>query len=132
MPVPQAAESRYYVLPMTTTARQSGGATVLDIEGKLKMGEPVDQFRTQWMQAIQNGTKILIINLGNVPMIDSSGVGSLMRCYSAVRAAGGRVKLVAANDVVRYTLGVTHLEKLFDFYTDEAAALASVQTAKAP
>jgi anti-anti-sigma factor len=117
---------------MSTKLRQSGGATILDLEGKLKMGEPVDQFRNHWTQAIQSGAKVLIINLGNVPMIDSSGVGSLMRCYSSMRAAGGRIKLVAANEVVRQTLGVTHLEKLFDFYTDEAAALASVQTAIAP
>ena len=104
---------------------------VLDIEGKLKMGEPVDQFRVQWTQAVQNGARVVIINLAQVPMIDSSGVGSLMRCYSALRAAGGRVKLVAANDIVRQTLGVTHLEKLFDFYADEASAIASVQAAKA-
>ncbi len=117
--------------PMTTKLRQSGKAAVLEVDGKLKLGESVDQFRTQWSEAINGGAKILVIILGNVPMIDSSGLGSLMRCYSALKAVGGRVKLVGANEVVRQALGVTHLDKLFDFYDNEAAALASIPGAAA-
>lgn len=112
--------------PMAITLRHTGKAAVLEIDGKLKMGEPVDQFRTQWSEAINGGAKVLVILLGGVPMIDSSGLGSLMRCYSSLKAVGGRVKLVGANEVVRQSLTVTHLDKLFDFYDDEASALASV------
>jgi len=118
--------------PMTTKLRKSGGAAVLEVEGKLKMGEAVDQFRAQWNEAINGGAKILVIIVSSVPVIDSSGLGSLMRCYSALKAVGGRVKLVGANEVVRQTLDVTHLAKMFDFYDDEAAALASVPTATTP
>jgi anti-sigma B factor antagonist len=114
---------------MTTKMRQTGGAAVLELDGKLKMGEAVDQFRTHWTAAINSGAKVLIIVLSSVPMIDSSGLGSLMRCYSSLKAAGGRVKLVGANQMIRQTLGITHLDKLFDFYEDETAALASMQTA---
>ena len=99
---------------------------MLEVHGKLKMGEAVDQFRTQWTEAINGGAKVLVIILSRVPIMDSSGLGSLMRCYSSLRAVGGRVKLVGANEVVRQALGVTHLDKLFDFYDDEASALASV------
>ena len=116
---------------MSTKLRRSGAAAVLEIEGKLKMGESVDQFRAQWTEAINGGAKVLVILLGNVPMVDSSGVGSLMRCYSALKAVGGRVKLVAASEVVRQTLSVTHLDKLFDFYADEASALASIPATSA-
>ncbi len=118
--------------PMTTKLRRNDGSAVLEVDGKLKLGESVDQFRTQWSEAINGGAKILVIILGNVPMIDSSGLGSLMRCYSALKAVGGRVKLVGANEVVRQALGVTHLDKLFDFYDNEAAALASIPGAAAP
>jgi len=118
--------------PMTTKLRRNGGAAVLEVDGTLKMGESVDQFRTQWSEAIHGGAKVVVIILGKVPVIDSSGLGSLMRCYSALKAVGGRVKLVAANGVVRQALGVTHLDKLFDFYDDEAAALASIPSAAAP
>lgn len=104
---------------------------MLEVDGKLKMGDSVDQFRTQWTEAIKGGAKVLVINLSSVPMIDSSGLGSLMRCYSSLRAVGGRVKLVGANSVVRQALGVTHLDKLFDFYNDEASALASIPSAAA-
>ena len=111
---------------MATKMRKDGGAAVLEVDGKLKMGEAVDQFRAQWTQAVNDGAKFIVIVLTGVPVIDSSGLGSLMRCYSSLKAVGGRVKLVGANEVVRQTLGVTHLDKLFDFYDDEAAALASV------
>lgn len=117
---------------MPTKLRLNGATAVLEIDGKLKMGEAVDQFRTQWTEAINGGAKVLVIVLGNVPMINSSGVGSLMRCYAALKAVGGRVKLVGASEVVRQTLSVTHLDKLFDFYPDEPAALASIPTASAP
>ena len=117
---------------MSIKLRKAGSAAVLEIDGKLKMGESVDQFRTQWGEAINGGAKVLVILLANVPVIDSSGLGSLMRCYSSLKAVGGRVKLVGANEVVRQSLGVTHLDKLFDFYENEAAALASVQGASAP
>jgi len=112
--------------PMTTRLRKSGDAAVLEVDGKLKMGEAVDQFRAQWTQAINDGARLLVIVLSGVPVIDSSGLGSLMRCYASLKAVGGRVKLVGANEVVRQTLDVTHLDKLFDFYDDEAAALASI------
>lgn len=117
---------------MATRLRKSGGAAVLEVDGKLKMGEAVDQFRAQWTQAVNDGIKFLVIVLSGVPVIDSSGLGSLMRCYSSLKAVGGRVKLVGTNEVVRQTLGVTHLDKLFDFYDDEAAALASIPTAATP
>ena len=116
---------------MTTKLRRNGQAAVLEVDGKLKLGESVDQFRTQWSGAINDGAKVLVIILGSVPMIDSSGLGSLMRCYSSLKAVGGRVKLVGANEVVRQALGVTHLDKLFDFYDDETAALASIPSAAA-
>ena len=118
--------------PMTTKLRRSGAAAVLEVDGKLKMGESVDQFRTQWNEAINSGAKVVVIILSSVPAIDSSGLGSLMRCYSSLKAVRGRVKLVGANEVIRQTLGITHLDKLFDFYDDEASALASIPTASAP
>ena len=111
---------------MTTTLRQNGGAAVLEVDGKLKLGESVDQFRAQWTQAVKDGARFVVIILNSVPVIDSSGLGSMMRCYSSLKAVGGRVKLVGANEVIRQTLGVTHLDKLFDFYDDETAALASI------
>jgi len=119
-------------LAMATRLRRNGGAAVLEVDGKLKMGEGVDQFRAQWTQAVNNGARFLVIILSGVPVIDSSGLGSLMRCYSSVKAVGGRVKLVGANEMVRQALGVTHLGKLFDFYDNEAAALASIPTTTTP
>ena len=115
--------------PMASKLRKMGGAAVVEVDGKLKLGESVDQFRAQWSEAINGGAKFVVVILSSVPVIDSSGLGSLMRCYSSLKAVGGRVKLVGASETVRQTLGVTHLDKLFDFYDDEAAALASIPNA---
>jgi anti-sigma B factor antagonist len=117
---------------MAYKLRKIDGAAVLDLDGKLKMGESVDQFRALWTEAINGGAKVLIINFSSVPIVDSSGLGSLMRCYSSLKAGGGRIKLVGVNETVRQMLSVTHLDKLFQFYDDEAGALASMQTASAP
>jgi len=117
---------------MATRLRKNAGIAVLEVDGKLKMGGTVDQFRAQWTQAINDGARFLVIILSGVPVIDSSGLGSMMRCYSSLKAVGGRVKLVGANEVIHQTLGVARLDKLFDFYDNEAAALASVPTATTP
>jgi len=114
---------------MSIKMRKTEGAAVLEVDGKLKMGESVDQFRSQWSEAINGGARYLVVILSGVPVIDSSGLGSLMRCYSSLKAVGGQVKLVGASETVRQTLGITHLDKLFDFYDDEAAALASIPKA---
>ena len=117
---------------MAVKLRKLDGTAVLELDGKLKMGESVDQFRTCWTDAVGSGARMLILNFSSVPLVDSSGMGSLMRCYSALRSVGGRVKLVGVNEVVRRTFAITHLEKLFDFYDDEAAALASIRMPAAP
>ena len=116
---------------MSTKLRKVGATAVLEVEGKLKMGDAVDQFRARWTEAIGEGARVVVINLQGVPMIDSSGLGSLMRCYSSLHAVGGKVKLAGSTEVVRQLLAVTQLERLFEFYDDENTALASVAAASA-
>jgi anti-sigma B factor antagonist len=77
------------------------------------------------------GSKQLIINLSKVTMMDSSGIGTMIRCHSAMSATGGTIRLVGANNTVRQAFKVTRLDRVFTFYDDEAAAMAAANGASA-
>jgi anti-sigma B factor antagonist len=113
---------------MAVTMRKQGTVAVLEIEGKLSLGESVDEFRAKWMDAVATGSRNLVLVLSRVPMVDSSGIGSLIRCHSAVTAAGGKLKLVGTGDVVRQSLKVTRLDRVFDFHESESSALNALGT----
>ena len=111
---------------MAVSLRKQGSTAILDVEGKLALGVGLDDFRAKWSDAVATGAHNLVVNLARVPMVDSSGIGSLIRCHSAVTAAGGKVRLVGVGEMVRQSLKVTRLERVFEFYGDEASALASL------
>ena len=98
---------------------------MLAIDGKLALGDSLDEFRAKWAEAIATGAKDAVVNFSKVPMVDSSGIGSLIRCHSALVAGGGKLKLVAVNDVVRQAFKTTRLDRVFEFYNDDSTALAS-------
>jgi anti-sigma B factor antagonist len=109
---------------MPAFLRKEGEAVILDLHGRMAMGE-VEEFRTKWSEAMATGSKQLIINLSRVTMMDSSGIGTMIRCHSAMKAAGGTIHLVGANTTVRQAFKVTRLDRVFAFYDDEPAALAA-------
>jgi anti-sigma B factor antagonist len=115
---------------MPAFLRKEGNVVVLELTGRMAMGE-VEEFRTKWSEAMATGSKELIINLAKVTMMDSSGIGTMIRCHSAMSAAGGTIRLVGANTTVRQAFKVTRLDRVFAFYDDEASALAAADSASA-
>jgi len=111
---------------MPVSLRKLGSVAILELNGILSLGDSLEEFRAKWSDAVATGARDLVINLTRVPMVDSSGIGSLIRCHSAVTAAGGKVRLVGVGEMVRQSLKVTRLERVFEFYGDEASALASL------
>ena len=109
---------------MALTVRKHGDVTIIDLEGRLALGGPVDEFRAKWSEVLAAGDKILILNLSTVTMVDSSGIGTMIRCHSAVNAAGGKLKVIGANGTVRKAFAVTRLDTVFEFHDTEASALA--------
>ncbi|HUS18778.1 MAG TPA: STAS domain-containing protein [Terriglobales bacterium] len=109
---------------MPAFLRKEGDVVIVDLQGRMAMGE-VEDFREKWSEAMATGSKELIINLTKVTMMDSSGIGTMIRCHSAMSATGGRIRVVGANTTVRQAFKVTRLDKVFFFYDDEAAALAA-------
>ena len=101
---------------MTTQTRRSGQTAILTVEGKLSIGVAVDEFRDQWSAAIADGARDIVVDLARVPIIDSSAIGSMIRCHSLVSANGGKLKLVAAHEIVRQAFKMTRLDSVFEFY----------------
>lgn len=111
---------------MTSKLRRSGTTAILELQGKLSLGPAVDDFRAKWTDALASGSKDIVVNLKEVPMVDSSGIGSLIRCHSAVNAAGGRMKIVGATDTVMQAFKVTRLDRVLELHPDEASALSAL------
>jgi anti-sigma B factor antagonist len=108
---------------VTTQVRKSGQTSILVVEGKLSIGAAVDDFRDRWNEAIAEGAHDIIVDLSRVPIIDSSAIGSLIRCHSVISAKGGKLKLVGSHEIVRQAFKMTRLDSVFEFYDKEADAL---------
>jgi anti-anti-sigma factor len=108
---------------VTTQVRKSGETAILVVEGKLSIGAAVDEFRDRWNQAVAEGARDIIVDLSRVPIIDSSAIGSMIRCHSVVSSKGGKLKLVGAHEIVRQAFKMTRLDSVFEFYDKEADAL---------
>ena len=110
---------------MSIHTRKEANAYIVELDGRLALGGPVDEFRTKWTEALAAGEKLIVINLSRVTMMDSSGIGTMIRAHSAISQAGGKLKLVGANNTVRQAFKVTRLDKVFEFHEDEQSAIAA-------
>ncbi len=110
---------------MKLASRQVGGVAVIDIEGKILLGEGDVEVKKAVDELLSKDQKRVLLNLAKVPYIDSAGLGEIIRCFTAARKAGGNLKLVAPNQRLIDLLTITKLVNVFDWYGDEAAALKS-------
>ena len=111
---------------MTIKVRKTGTAAILDLKGPLKMGEPEQAFREQVQQLLEGGTKNLAINLAEVPEMDSSGIGALVRGYTSVKHGGGKCRFFGASKRIKQTLRMVRLDSVLELVEDEAAALSGL------
>ena len=110
---------------MQTTARQVGGVTVLDISGRITVGEGNVILREIVRDLAAKGAKAIVLNLGEVQYIDSSGVGELVKAHTTIRNQGGQLKLTNLNKRVHDLLELTRLSAVFDIQKDETSAITS-------
>lgn len=106
--------------------RAIGDVTIVDITGNLvaSSGEDVT-LKDKVRSLIQQGRKSIIVDLGNVPYMDSGGLGELVHAYATTKNAGGTLKLMRVTRRLKDLLTITKLLTVFDTYDDEATALAS-------
>jgi anti-sigma B factor antagonist len=105
--------------------REVSHVTILDIEGRIILGDEIGALRDAIHGLISQGKKKIILNLAGVDYIDSSGVGELVGCYTSVRSAGGELKLLNLTQKVQDVLHVTKLYTVFDVRDDEFKAVKS-------
>src|SRR5712692_5491579 len=110
---------------MKTSSRQIDGVTVLDLSGRITLGEGSVVLRDTIRDLISRGEKRILLNLGDVTYIDSSGIGELVSAFTTVRNQGGELKLLNLTKKVHDLLQITKLYTVFDVKDDEATAVKS-------
>ncbi len=112
-------------MSMKIGTRQVDGVTILDLSGRITLGEGSVQLRDAVRDLLSKGQKHILLNLGDVNYIDSSGIGELVSAYTTVRNQGGELKLLNLTKKVHDLLQITKLYTVFDVKDDEASAIAS-------
>ena len=105
--------------------RQAGEITVLDMEGKITIGEGSVALRTAIRRLLEEGKRKILLNLAGVGYIDSSGIGELVSNYTAINKEGGQLKLLNLTQKLQDLLAITKLLTVFDVYEDESEAINS-------
>ena len=107
--------------------RQAGDVTILDLEGRITIGDGNVSLRNAIRRLIQEGKKKILLNLAGVGYIDSSGIGELVSSYTTIGREKGQLKLLSLTQKIQDLLAITKLLTVFDTYEDESAALNSFQ-----
>ena len=110
---------------MTTSTREAEGVTIVDISGRIVLGEESAALREMVCDLLSKGHKKILFNLGEVTYIDSSGLGHLVSAFTSVRKQGGELKLLNLTNKVHDVMQITKLYTVFDIMNDEAAAVKS-------
>jgi anti-sigma B factor antagonist len=108
---------------MKTSTRQVNGITVVDLSGRITLGEGSVVLRDTIRDLVGKGDKKILLNLGDVSYIDSSGIGELVSAYTTVRNQGGELKLLNLTKKVHDLLQITKLYTVFDVKDDEGTAI---------
>jgi len=110
---------------MKASTRQIDGVTVVDLSGRITLGEGSVILRDTVKDLLGKGQKKILLNLGDVSYIDSSGIGELVSAFTSVRNQGGELKLLHLTKKVHDLLQITKLYTVFDVKDDEATAIAA-------
>ena len=112
-------------MSLEASSRQVNGVTVLDMSGRVTLGEGSVVLRDTIRDVLSKGNKKILLNLGDVTYIDSSGIGELVSAFTTVRNQGGELKLLNLTKKVHDLLQITKLYTVFDVKDDEAVAISA-------
>lgn len=112
-------------MSMKLSIRQVGDVTVMDAAGRITLGEGTSSMRDAIRDAVAAGHRKVLLNLGEVNYIDSSGIGELVSAFTTVTNQGGQLKLLSLSKRIQDLLQITKLYTVFEVHDDEAAAIRS-------
>jgi anti-sigma B factor antagonist len=110
---------------MRIEERAVNGVTILDLHGKMLIGEGDELLREKINQLVENGTEKIVLNLAEVPYVDSAGLGEIVRCYTTVSRKNGKLKLLNLTKRIHDLLSITKLLTVFETYENEADVVKS-------
>lgn len=110
---------------MKIEKRTQSDVVILDLKGKILIGDGIDELRAEINQLLKEKKIKILLNFQEVPYLDSTGLGEVVRSYTSVKNAGGSIKIVYLTNKVRDLLSVTKLITVFETFEDEAKAIAS-------
>jgi len=108
---------------MKSSTRQVDGVTIVDLSGRITLGEGSVVLRDTVRDLLSKGQKKILLNLGDVNYIDSSGIGELVSAFTTAKNQGGELKLLHLTKKVHDLLQITKLYTVFDVQDDEANAV---------
>jgi anti-sigma B factor antagonist len=117
---------------MQTNTRQIGDVVVIDVSGRITLGEGNVVLRELVRELAEKGNRKIVLNLGEVHYVDSSGIGELVKTHTTLRNQGGELRLVNLNKRIDDLLQMTRLAGVFDIERDEASALVSLGSDAVP
>lgn len=112
-------------MPFEASVRRSDDVTIVDLSGRIVLGESIDGIHDLIKQALEIGERKFLLNMASVSYMDSSGIGELVRSCVRVTSSGGEMKLVHVQSRIANILHITKLRNVFELFTDEVAALSS-------
>lgn len=110
---------------MDINLRKRSQVQVVQLKGQLRLGDAVDDLQRTVNESLAEGDARFVVNLSEVPMIDSSGIGLLVRFLASAKKRGGSVKLVNPSSFAQKTLRLVGVLNLFEVYEDDEQAVAS-------
>ena len=110
---------------MKIVERTVGDIIILDLHGKILIGEGDDALREAVTKLVDSGAQKILLNLADVPSVDSAGLGEIVRCYTTVSRKGGRLKLINLTKKIQDLLAITKLLTVFETYESEDEAVKS-------
>jgi anti-sigma B factor antagonist len=110
---------------MQIEERAFGDVVVLDLKGRVMLGEGDELLKDKVNSLLNQGRKKIVLNLAEVPYIDSAGLGEIVRTYTSISRQGGRLKLLNVSKRIQDLLVITKLITIFDSYDGEAEAVKS-------
>ncbi|MGH9325147.1 MAG: STAS domain-containing protein [Terriglobia bacterium] len=116
-------------MSMKAKNRHVDAVTIIDLSGRITLGEDLAELRQMIRNLLAQGQKQILLDLGDVTYIDSSGIGELVSGFTAVSNQGGQLKLLNLTKRVHDLLQITKLLTVFEVYDDEPTAIASFHKA---
>jgi anti-anti-sigma factor len=111
--------------PLEVSTRENKGIHIVDVHGRLTIGDPAEHLSTFMQNLVAKGARKVIVNLNEIPQIDSSGISALVKLSISLARQGGGLHLVCGEGRVRDALTVTRLVEAIPTYNNESAAQAA-------